>query len=163
MNLHQIDNLVCDTLKQIPKGYSENARLAILMIMAHESGLGHYIRQLKGPALGLIQMEQETHHSLWKYGETCKENAQALGYEDESFERLEYDIRYNILMARQRLFMKPEPIPENGMDISTYLKKHWNSTHGKAGDHSYYRDLNRWISCDGPLRINGANKKKEPD
>ena len=48
-------------------------------------------------------------------------------------------------MARQRLFMKLEPFPKEDLKLmSIYLKKHWNSVHGKAGDHSYYNDYAVW-------------------
>ena len=59
--------IIIPTLKEIPKGYSEEAVMAIQMIIAHESCGGKYIAQTKGPALGVIQMEPFTHDQVWKF------------------------------------------------------------------------------------------------
>lgn len=153
MNREQLVNLVIiPTLKQIPYGIS--GVLAISMIIAHESKRGEFLKQIGGgPALGLIQMEPLTHDSTWKYGDSVWVNAKKLGI-ISSFDhsnkirplsdRLIYDLRYNVFMARQRLFMKDGALPDNIDDLSRYLKKHWNSVAGAASEMSYRDDYLKW-------------------
>jgi len=155
MDKEQLVNLVIiPTLKEIPKGLSAEAVQAITMIIAHESKRGNFIKQMgKGPALGLIQMEPTTHNSTWKYGDSIWKNAfhMAIITERELKEkrhplpgRLVYDIRYNVFMARQRLFMKTESLPGTPYQMSDYLKRFWNSTQGAADSNSYLRDYEIW-------------------
>ena len=142
------------TLREIPKGYSGQAALVIKMIIAHESARGEFLYQRGGgPALGPIQMERTTHDSTWNYGDSIWDNAVVLGivtleqkrhHNHPPAERLIYDLRYNVFMARQRLFMKSEALPETIVEMSAYLKKHWNSADGAADDGSYMRDYLLW-------------------
>jgi len=152
MNKQQLVELVITPfLKLMHNGIS--GELAITMIIAHESRRGHFLKQVGGPALGLIQMEPTTHNSTWRYGDSIWHNALKLGIIDKftynnklmpSAQRLIYDLQYNVFMARQRLFMKRGALPTNIDDLSRYLKKHWNSIHGAAADMSYRDDYVKW-------------------
>jgi len=156
MKKSQLVNMIIrPTLKEIPHGFTEEAQLAITMIIAHESQRGEYIHQVGGgPALGMIQMEPTTYRSTWKYGASIWDNALALGIiNNKQFrnmtpppvERLLYDLRFNVFMARQRLFMKSAALPTGGTtDMSAYLKRHWNSVGGAADNMSYHRDYINW-------------------
>jgi hypothetical protein len=139
----QLRSLVKRTLKRIPHGYSESSEVAVLMLSAHESRLGKYLKQTQGPALGMGQIEPITHDDTWKHGDTCAANAKILRI-DRDVERLEYDLVYQIFMIRQRLFMKPEALPPSNdpWAIAEYLKKHWNTTRGKAEADDYYKAYN---------------------
>jgi hypothetical protein len=140
-NPKQFKKFVSQTLQHIPKGYSESSLVAALMCAAHESKLGEYLYQENGPALGVFQIEPTTHDTIWEHGDTCCENAQLMGIE-WSESALVYDLRYQVFMFRQRLFMKPEALPpaDDLMAMAMYLKKHWNTVHGKAKAHDYYLD-----------------------
>ena len=154
MNKQQLTDLVIiPTLKEIPHGYSPEAVMAILMIIAHESVGGEYLAQTNGPALGVIQMEPATHTETWRWGDSIIRNAKKLGIipdDDEGFtvfpdaERLIYDLRYNVFMARQKLFMAPGALPSNIKNMAIYLKKHWNGD-GKATPQKYQDDFMGWI------------------
>tara|TARA_R110000787_G_C13359482_1_gene439933 strand:- start:59 stop:493 length:435 start_codon:yes stop_codon:yes gene_type:complete len=143
MNKKQLTELVIiPTLRKIPNGYSKEAVKAIQMIIAHESVGGEYIAQTKGPALGVIQMEPFTHNEVWKWGDSIAKNAIALGIvQDES--RLVYDLRYNVFMARQKLFMASGALPSNEFEMAEYLKLNWNGD-GKATAQKYYDDFIGW-------------------
>lgn len=149
MNKRQLlDLVVKPTLQEIPNGPS--GETAIMMIIAHESRRGEFLKQWPtGPAWGLIQMEEATHNDTWKHGDSIWKNAVKLGIITENdvhphCSRLAWDLRYNVFMARQRLFMKPGALPSNTALLSHYLKKHWNSTHGSASDLSYMDDYLKW-------------------
>ena len=147
----QMRNLVViPTLKEIPVGYSVAATQAVMMIIAHESKGGKYLKQMGGgPALGPIQMEPTTYYDTWKHGDSIVKNAMILGIiqrtdEIPPAEQLLTDLRLNVFMARQRLFMKPGALPEDIVQASKYLKQHWNSTGGKAHELSYANDYAQW-------------------
>ena len=152
MNKYQLANLVIvPFLKLMPHGLT--GEFAILLIIAHESRRGHYLKQVGGPALGLIGMEPTTHNSTWRHGDSIRQNAQLLGiiskfeYDNKlmpSAQRLIKDLEYCVFMARQRLFMKRGALPTDINDLSRYLKKHWNSIHGAAKDMSYRDDYLKW-------------------
>lgn len=153
MNKQQLLELVVrPTLEAIPNGPS--GETAIMMIIAHESRRGEFLKQYPtGPAWGLIQMEVATHNDTWEHGDSIWDNAVKLDIiEDYDWEsnwhphhsRLAWDLRYNVFMARQRLFMKPGALPTDLEALSVYLKLHWNSTHGAARDMSYMDDYLKW-------------------
>lgn len=155
INRGQFESLiVVPGLTEIPNGYSEKAVLAIMMIVAHESKGGEFLSQLDdGPARGAIQMEGWVHDDVWSNGDSIWDNALDMGIiSDEEYlsrkhphsSRLIYDLRYNVFMARQRLFMDPNPLPDSPLEMSAYLKKFWNSSLGKANDMSYYNDYMDW-------------------
>jgi len=143
INPTQLRNLITRTLKQIPSGYSVDAVELLMMIAAHESKLGTYLRQTNnGPALGAWEMEVATHDDTWINGDSCEINASHFGYiweGEQTASKLEYDLQYQILMARQRLFMKPEALPDSKDKhaMGHYCKKHWNTVHGKAAASDY--------------------------
>ena len=152
MDKQQLTDLVIiPTLKEIPHGYSEEAVMSIQMIIAHESTGGQYIAQTRGPALGVIQMEPATHFDVWKFGDSIAKNAELLGITTRGAgvvnvppaERLIYDLRYNVFMARQKLFMAAGALPSTPFSMAIYLKKHWNGD-GKATAEKYLNDFNNW-------------------
>lgn len=153
MNKDQLTDLVIiPTLNEIPKGYSPEAVLACLMIISHESLRGECLKQVGGPALGLIGMEPETHNDVWKHGDSIWANAKALGiitpeqykvHIHPTAKRLIYDLRYNVFMARQKLFMNTDPLPKYPGDMARYLKKYWNGD-GKATATKYHSDYMFW-------------------
>ena len=152
MNKKQLTELVIvPTLHEIPKGYSPEAVMAIQMIIAHESSGGEYLAQKSGPALGIIQMEPFTHGEVWKYGDSIQKNAELLrivtpgtGVKNvPSPNRLIYDLRYNVFMARQKLFMDKGALPKEPGEMAHYLKKHWNGG-GKATATKYHFDYMAW-------------------
>ncbi len=152
MNAEQFRTLVVEpTLREIPKGYSDKAVLAVMMIVAHESLRAEYITQTNnGPAKGIIQMEGWVHDDVWQHSDSIRDNAIKLGiinFGDDrpNSDRLIYDLRYNVFMARQRLFMDKNPLPSDPIEMSIYLKGYWNSAQGKASDMSYYNDYKLWI------------------
>ena len=153
MNKNQLTELVIvPTLEEIPKGYSLEAVLAAQMVIAHESSGGEYISQTNGPALGIIQMEPATHDDVWKHGDSIWDNAIELGIitifqannkQHPPATLLLTDLRYNVFMARQKLFMVNEALPSDCEDMARYLKKHWNGN-GKATVTKYHADFINW-------------------
>lgn len=145
MNKKQLTDLVIiPMLKEIPHGFSDSAVMAIQMIIAHESVGGKYLAQTNGPALGVIQMEPATHDDVWNFGDSIRANGLLFGFLNSAADRLIYDLRYNVFMARQKLFMAKGALPDNAYDMAVYLKKHWNGD-GKATPEKYLNDFEGWV------------------
>lgn len=123
--------------------YSDRASMAIMMIIAHESNKGRHWRQINGPALGLIQMEPATHDDTWMHCDTIKTRAYRIGIVND-VTQLEYDLRYNVFMARCRLLMDVKPLPATEETMAEYLKSYWNSDMGKATAQKYLQDYRSW-------------------
>lgn len=119
--------------------------LAVSMIVAHESKGGTYLKQVgSGIALGVIQMEKPTHSDTWLHSDHIKRLSNKMGIR-ENFAALEYDLRYNIFMARVRLMMDTKPLPTDPHDMAVYLKSYWNSDSGKATPEKYLNDFHSWV------------------
>lgn len=142
LNYEQFSDLVGRTLHEM-HAWSLPAHEAIMMIVAHESHGGTYINQVKGPALGVIQMEPATHDSLWMHADRIKHNAAQCGVVKNA-NALEWDLKYNIFMARSMLLTDPNPIPADRVQLSAYLKDFYNTAGGKAKPDDYLNALKYW-------------------
>lgn len=137
--------LVRATLTDI-KAHSDRAELAILMIIAHESGGGKARRQIGGgPARGLIQMEPPTFNDVIKFGEKAASYLRRAGFDPAVVKcaDLEFDDRLSVVMARARLAMDANPLPDTPAAMAAYLKRFWNGP-GKATPEKYLKDWETW-------------------
>jgi len=141
-------------LSQIKNGMSGID--AFMMCVAHESKGGTYLKQTHdGPAKGIIQMEPDTHNDVWRNGDSIWDNALKLGIIERwqydikthpTSDRLIYDLRYNVFMFRQFMFMQPGVLPVRSRELAKYLKKYYNTEKGKATAESYYYDHINWLN-----------------
>jgi hypothetical protein len=135
--------------------YSEEAENLLVMIMAHESEGGTYLKQVGGgPALGIYQMEGNTFKDLWAW----------LRNEDNPHHHLVVLIlgACNLLkvpvagemvgnlylatcMARIFFLRIKEPIPRDPLELAMYAKRFWNTSKGKATPKDY---LNAYFRFD---------------
>lgn len=140
--------LVRATLTDI-KAHSDRAELAILMIIAHESGGGKARRQIGGgPARGIIQMEPPTFNDVIKFGEKAASYLRRAGFDPAVVKcaDLEFDDRLSVVMARARLAMDANPLPDTPAAMAAYLKRFWNGP-GKATPEKYLKDWESWINA----------------
>ena len=116
--------------------YSEAAEELLMLTAATESLCGKFIHQVGGPALGIFQMEPNTHDDIWenflKYKPALA--AKVMRYGKEARE-LPGNIYYACAMARVHYLRKPDRLPSaDDIDgLAAYWKKHYN-THLGAGD-----------------------------
>lgn len=144
-----------------------------MMIMAHESGQGRYIRQLRGgPARGLGQMEPATHDDIVKWLKA--RNHRFVKHANKYFSGFDsnklYDIRYSVMMLRAFFLRLPEKFytdvaeynewrktlnpkflgdcgePPTSVTemLSEYAEIRWNTYLGAAHADSYHQDLVKW-------------------
>ncbi|AUI86589.1 hypothetical protein BS333_14950 [Vibrio azureus] len=136
-----LDHLAAASASQ---GYinSQAAINLILMIMAHESGQLTYTRQVRGPALGFIQMEPATYQWLVKWLGKHRPHFLAVSHsfvDEPSAEQMIINPQYAVCMARLNLLRFPEALPdaEDLPALAAYAKKYWNTSAGKATENDY--------------------------
>ncbi len=131
--------------------YTTNARDVTLMIVAHESGLGKYRRQVGAdkPALGLGQMEEPTFNDVMKHSDRIKGYLKKAGYNPDTvkFSDLENDDTLAIIFIRARLAMDLAPLPSTPQEQAEFCKRFWNAG-GKATPEKYLTDYQRWKQND---------------
>ena len=131
----QLRGLVEKVLTQ----YSLHSPAAVELILgtiAVESAGGRYIRQIKGPALGIVQMEPATYRWLVQ-----KYRLRFPMLLDRPADDLEWDLRLCILMCRLRYFAVPTFLPKaaDTAGLAAYWKKWYNTPLG-AGTVEKFED-----------------------
>lgn len=153
MNAQQLLCLIIRPVLNALGAHSLAAERLLLMVAAHESGGFHYIAQVKGPALGIYQMEPVTHDCLWDnflaYRErlrikviefvSCAGMPMSVDARPPSTE-LMFSLAYATAMARCFFLRVPEPLPDADdlEGLARYAKKHWNTELGKARWEDYF-------------------------
>lgn len=140
--------------------WSENDEELQIMICAQESLGGTYLKQIRGPALGIFQQEPKTYHSIWDdylYGSLKKrqdeeniaiENripykiANFLGKNygvvpDESL--LMRDLGFASIMCRVHFirFKEPTPHKDDLKAMFKYYKKYYNTNLGDTTEKEF--------------------------
>lgn len=142
INRHQLRDLITKVLHEMePQVTFSNEAVEILMMIAsHESHLGTYLRQKRGPALGLFQMEPTTEQDVFdnylSFHEEKKELMCAYSTRSNTPD-LEHNLAYQIVIARLHLTRKPGRLPSDPLAMAKYLKKHWNTDKGVATAQDY--------------------------
>jgi len=135
--------------------YSESAKNLLLGTLAVESKMGHYLHQVNGVALGICQMEPNTHHDIWHnyLSQPSKKDLlrRILVYFDASTrpmpERMIYDLRYAIVMCRLHYLRVPEPLPvaDDIEGMARYWKQHYNTELGKGTIDKFIEAYNKFV------------------
>jgi uncharacterized membrane protein YtjA (UPF0391 family) len=128
-------DIVIPTLKQIGL-YSHDA-VTLLMATAMAESKFHYIKQIKGPALGFYQMEPETHDDIWlnylEYNKKLALKVKLLSVKCDARE-LQYNLKYATAMCRIHYLRVSESLPhaDDPKAIANYWKQHYNTKLGKG-------------------------------
>ena len=147
MNRSQLINFVIEPTLQDMKCWSQQAEDLLVMIVAHESVKGEYLHQVKGPAIGIFQMEPKTHDDVMSY---IKKKRPVLYLLLERYTGINHsslmagNLYYATFMARCFFLRFLEAIPENHVEMSLYAKKYWNTTLGSATPNDYLHAFNTW-------------------
>ena len=117
----------------------------LCMIAAHESGDFHYIKQVKGPALSIFQMEPNTYNDVMEYIKRRQEQFPILVHDmPKPAEYMAFDPVYAAAIGRVFLLRVPKPLPlTNDIEgLAKYAKDHWNTHLGAAKWEDY---LEAWL------------------
>ncbi len=149
--MHFLIHIIRPSLKCIGI-YSKNAEMLLLGTAVHESCCGHYIKQIQGPALGVYQIEPNTHQDVWtnfiNYRTTLRTKIIEL-YPNLSTsindDILVYDLRYATIIARL-IYIRAKGALPNHDDLNgqaQYWKQHYNTKKGKGTVSAYISSFNR--------------------
>ena len=129
---------------------SKGSRELLLMTAAHESHLGAYLCQVKGPAVGMFQMEPATYEDLM---------VSYIGYRPDLAAYVEqhmidtfdpYELRWNlkaaIITARLQYYRVTEALPTTVEGLGLYAKEYWNTYEGKATAYDYVVAFNKYYN-----------------
>ena len=142
--------IIRPTLQEMgPQFTSQSAEVLLLITAAVESDLGHFVHQVGGgPAMGLYQMEPDTHEDLWDNWLDYRPDSSNLisgGRSDPS--RLMWDLRYSTQLCRMHYWRFPEPLPEywDRDGHWAYYRYRWNSFLGATSPRKFNLT---WTSLD---------------
>lgn len=147
----QFRDLIQRTLKDLNM-YSESAVNLLLGTAAQESKFGTYLRQIKGPALGVFQMEPNTELDIWNnYLSYRAEIAGAIGSMTgklcPSSIALEANLAYQIAMARTHYRRVPQALPDADdiEGLARYWKLHYNTHLGAGTEKEFIRNYAKFV------------------
>jgi hypothetical protein len=135
--------------------WSPEAEDLLVMICAHESLGGTYVAQIGGPALGIYQMEPDTHNSIWSDDLRSRRDMYRIlagklllscnfGHQPPA-EEMVTNFKYATIMARIFFLRFLEPIPSTVPALGMYAKHFWNTKKGKATAQEYVDDF-QWFT-----------------
>jgi len=132
--------------------WTPGAEELLLMIAAHESGLGKNLMQKGGPALGPFQVEPNTmddhyRNFIYKRPDLEQQIAEVAGVRGPNLDHLQYNPVFSTIMARLKLYRSPGqlPAPHDVQSMANYAKQHYNSPEGAATDEKYMQDYYRLV------------------
>jgi hypothetical protein len=137
-----LDETIRPTLNEL--GLGGNAAEELLLGTAiQESDLVHRTQIGGGPALGLYQMEPDTHNDIWEnfleYRPQLKDRVSAFLTSEDKLYNLQHNDAYATAMARIHYSRVSSELPSSG-DITgqaEYWKQHYNTDqgHGEVSDY----------------------------
>ena len=152
INANQLRQHVIVPALQAINSHSYAAVNLLMGTCAHESEMGHYLHQVKGPALGIFQMEPATYHDIWEnYLAYKPELANLLktefGGSADNAEQMVYDLRYAAAMCRVHYLRQKSPLPDaiDVFGMAHYWKKYYNTELGKGTVERFVRDYKRYV------------------
>ena len=152
---HLIEYVIRPTLTHLNM-YSEAAENLLIGTAMHESRL-EYLHQIKGPAIGLWQMEPATHDDLFENYINYRNNLRSLLRQlagakylvskvDPS--EMHGNLNYACAMARMQFYRQSEPLPDKDdiEGLGRYYKKYFNTELGKATPEQFVEAYKRVIT-----------------
>jgi hypothetical protein len=140
LNCEQLTEFVIKPALDALQMNSPAAVELMIFTCAVESEGGYYLKQVKGPALGIYQMEPVTHNDIWQNyikgkGDLIFKLMSNFGCSVQPPEdQLIYDLFYASAMTRIFYERVPAPLPaaDSTISIWNYYKKYYNTDAGKA-------------------------------
>jgi hypothetical protein len=145
----QLRKLITDTLQEVDL-YTPEAVELLMLTAAAESNLGEYIEQVKGPALGIFQMEPATHDDIWanylKYKKTLSDKVIRFVLPTTLGKNLNLrgNLPYQIIMTRIHYLRDKQPIPKDPQGWAETWKRVYNSHLGKGTVEKALEKYNRY-------------------
>ena len=132
--------------------YSKAAENLIMGTGAQESHLS-YLKQIKGPAVGLFQMEPATYKDIWdnylahkpELADLLRSLAGVKPGQIPHVNMMMGNLYYAAAMCRVYYLRKPEPLPDaDDVDgMAAYWKKYYNTHLGKGTEEEFVRNYKK--------------------
>jgi hypothetical protein len=140
LDCSQFRSLIIEPVLSKLQIYSKEAEELLVFTCATESLGGTLLHQVKGPALGIFQMEPNTYTDIWtNYIRSRNRMATLMALHMDCtrippVERLIYDLHFATAMARIHYlrFSGKLPKADDVEAIWDYYKKYYNTEKGKA-------------------------------
>lgn len=134
----EVRKVLAELGKAEPRLNTPSAVALVMLTAAQESIGGYYIKQLRGPAQGIFQVEPETEKwiltSINKHQPAVMDIVLSLRFPNNSLNNLVLNLAYQIAMCRLRYFLAPGALPDaDDIDgLAQYWKRHYNTSLGKG-------------------------------
>lgn len=140
LDCSQFRSLIVEPVLSKLRVYSKSAEELLVFTCAAESLGGTLLQQVKGPALGIYQMEPNTYSDIWvNYIRNRNQLATLMALHFgcsrvPEVERLIYDLHFATAMSRIHYLRMPGKLPDakDTDGIWDYYKKYYNTEKGKA-------------------------------
>lgn len=164
IDTHQLRHFVVRPVLQQIDLYSPIAEELMLATAAHETAMGKYLKQIKGPALGIFQMEPATHTALARDFLRFRRRLdwyvrKFLVGSEHIASQLVWNLAYATAMSRVFYLrcesedvyveglgiIEREPLPTRIEDMGRYWKKHYNTHLGKGTHEHFMENYRRYV------------------
>lgn len=145
-NSQQFRGLVGNVLRRVQGFYSKEAVELLLMTAAAESEFGTYLKQVGGPALGVMQVEpltmRDNYLNFLDYRSDLRyELYIACGVSTPNETALVENLGFNILMARVKYYRDSDPIPATVEGMAKYHERVYNA----GGSANWERSVRKYL------------------
>jgi len=131
---------------------SASAVNLLLGTAAQESHLGKYLHQINGPALGIYQMEPDTHKDIHNnflvYKSDLNKKILNLSFPAFSMKKnLIGNLYYATAMARIHYYRVPEKLPkaDDIEGLANYWKRYYNTIRGQGTIKEFIKNFEKYI------------------
>jgi hypothetical protein len=162
MNPEQVRGLVIrPALKKVDL-WSDSAENILMGTIAHESAMGTYLKQVRGPAMGIYQIEPNTHTDIWanflKYRGGLSGKVRDLicpldkiwkaGIGDMGCHvSLITNLAYATVIARIVYLRAPTQLPDakDLPGMAAYWKKYYNTIYGAGTEEQFIEHYTKYV------------------
>lgn len=138
MDANQLCELVIAPTLDVIELNSDVAVNLLVGTVFQESSGGEYLKQLGGgPALGIYQIEPNTHTDVWEnyldYRASLTSKVEKLLSPEDKEQQLISNLSYATAIARIIYYRKPQALPTDANDVQAlgeYWKEHYNTAAG---------------------------------
>ena len=154
-HVNQFRQFIVDVLNQLDPSTNSPAAVNLLMgTAAQESQFGTYLTQIRGPALGVFQMEPATEKDIWENylkwrPQTIAAITKMTGLTGPDSLHLTGNLIYQVIMARMHYRRVPRPLPasDNIKAMAAYWKDYYNTHLGRGTVDEFVHNYQRYITA----------------
>lgn len=147
---HLVEHVIIPTLSMLGSNFKHPLAVSLLLgTCAQESAMGRYLRQIRGPAQGIYQMEPATETDIKKNylaHRPALQNAIDSLCGDRPKRPMYGNLYYATAMARIHYWRVRERLPDTLQAQATYWKEHFNTPKGKGTPADYLESWETYVA-----------------